>query len=330
MGLTEAERQQLAELTLLAANTAVASTTIDWPSGPTPASVAEVLRSLEFAINRRLDGQLHGQHQGITPGHGSEPGESRSYQPGDDVRRIDWNVTARTRELHVRDQIADRDLEAWLVVDVSAAMHFGTKHSTKAQIALAAAATVGFLTARNQNRLGSVLVAGPHVRITPPRLGRDNVRAILRAVADSPDTEGLGRGDLPEALNRVGALSKRRGFVCVISDFAGTSWSSPISALAMRHDVLAISVVGPREFDVQPIGLVTFADPSTGSTREMMVTADVQRRFSDLAAVRREERERTARSSGSDWLELSTDGDWLSEIAAHVRRRRLRPAMVHR
>ena len=307
-----------------------ASTTIDWPSGPTPASVAEVLRSLEFAINRRLDGQLHGQHQGITPGHGSEPGESRSYQPGDDVRRIDWNVTARTRELHVRDQIADRDLEAWLVVDVSAAMHFGTKHTTKAQIALAAAATVGFLTARNQNRVGAVLVAGPHLRVRPPRLGRDNVRAILQTIADAPDTEGLGRSDLPEAIRRVGALSKRRGFICVISDFAGSEWSSPMSALSMRHDLLAIGVIDPREFDVPPIGLVTFSDPSTGSTREMMVTNDVQRRFATLAAQQRAEREQTVRASGGDWLELSTDGDWLTEIAAHVRRRRLRPAMIHR
>jgi uncharacterized protein (DUF58 family) len=306
------------------------TSTIEWPSGPTPASITELLRSLEFTINRRLDGQLHGQHQGITPGHGSEPGESRSYQPGDDVRRIDWNVTARTRELHVRDQIADHDLEAWMVVDVSAAMNFGTQHSTKAQIALAAAATVGFLTARNQNRLGAVLVAGPHLRITPPRLGRDNVRAILQAIADSPDTEGLGVGALPDAMRRVGALSKRRGFVCVISDFAGSEWSSPMSALAMRHDLLAIGIVDPREFDVPPIGLVTFSDPSTGATREVMVTETVQRRFAERAAEQREQREQTVRSSGGDWLELSTSSDWLTDIAAHVRRRRLRPAMVHR
>ena len=308
----------------------VKTSTIGWPSGPPPAAVAELLRSLEFSINRKLDGQLHGQHQGITPGHGSEPGESRTYQPGDDVRRIDWNVTARTRELHVREQIADRDLEAWIVVDVSAAMHFGTRTSTKAQIALAAAATVGFLTARNQNRVGSVLVAGPHLRVTPPRLGRDNVRAILQAVADCPDTEGLGRGDLPDALRRVGALSKRRGFICIISDFAGDAWSPPMSALAMRHDLLAIGVVDPRELDVPPIGLVTFCDPSTGTTREVMVTDAVQRKFADLAGMERVQREQTVRASGGDWLELSTDGDWLAEIAAHVRRRRLRPAMVHR
>ena len=309
--------------------------TIEWPSGPTPASIAELLRSLEYTINRRLDGHLHGQHQGITPGHGSEPGESRLYQPGDDVRRIDWNVTARTRELHVREQIADRDLEAWMIVDVSAAMHFGTQRSTKAQLALAAAATVGFLTARNQNRLGAVLIAGPHVRISPPRAGRDSVRAILQAVADSPDTEGLGRGDLAEAMRRVGALSKRRGFVCVISDFAGPSnggadWSSALSALGMRHDVLSIGIADPRELDVPPIGLVTFADPSTGATSEVMVTSAVQRRFAERAAQARRDREQTVRAAGSDWLELSTGGDWLTDIAAHVRRRRLRPAMVHR
>jgi uncharacterized protein (DUF58 family) len=311
--------------------------TISWPSGPTPASIAELLRSLEFAINRRLDGQLHGQHQGITPGHGSEPGESRLYQPGDDPRRIDWNVTARTREVHVRDQIADRDLEAWLVVDVSAAMHFGTQHNTKAQLALAAAATVGFLTARNQNRLGAVLVAGPHLRIRPPRLGRDNVRAILQTIADAPDTEGHGRGDLGAAMHRVGALSKRRGFVCVISDFStppssdvDAPWASAMSALAMRHDLLAIGITDPREFDVPPIGLVTLADPSTGATHEAMITADVQRRFAERAAEVRRRREQIVRTSGGDWLELSTASDWLTDIAAHVRRRRLRPAMIHR
>ena len=154
------------------------------------------MRTLELTINRRLDGALHGNHQGITPGHGSEPGEARLYQPGDDVRRIDWNVTARTMETHVREQIADRDLEAWLVVDTSAAMRFGTTVADKAQAALVAAATVGFLTARNQNRLGAVLVAGPHLKVMPPRFGRDQVRAVLSNAATPPPSEGLGRADL--------------------------------------------------------------------------------------------------------------------------------------
>jgi len=295
-----------------------------------PQASENVLRRLQLPVVRRLEGLLQGDYRSPSRGDGLDLADLREYQFHDDVRRIDWNVTARTRELHVRDQIADRDLEAWMVVDLSAAMHFGTQHSTKAQIALAAAATVGFLTARNQNRLGAVLVAGPHLRISPPRLGRDNVRAILRAVAESPDTEGLGRGDLPEALRRVAALSKRRGFVSVISDFGGDAWSAPMSLLSMRHDVLAIGIVDPREFDVPPIGFVTFSDPSTGSTREVMVTGDVQKRFAERAAAERANREQTVRASGGDWLELSTDGDWLTQIAAHVRRRRLRPAMVHR
>jgi uncharacterized protein (DUF58 family) len=127
-----------------------------WPTGPASSDVAELIRTLELTVNRKLDGMLHGQHQGLTPGHGSEPGEARAYQPGDDVRRIDWAVTARTNDLHVRDLIADRDLQAWLVVDASASMRFGTAKAEKAQIALATAAAIGFLTARNQNRLGAL------------------------------------------------------------------------------------------------------------------------------------------------------------------------------
>ena len=142
-----------------------------WAAGPPTELVAELLRTLELTINGRLDGVLHGNHQGLTPGHGSEPGESRQYQPGDDVRRIDWNITARTNETYVREQIADRDLTAWLVVDASATMQFGTVANDKAQTAMAAAACVGFLTARSQNRLGAVLVAGPSIHVIPPRNG---------------------------------------------------------------------------------------------------------------------------------------------------------------
>jgi uncharacterized protein (DUF58 family) len=227
-----------------------------WVQGPTPDTVAEHLRSLELMINRRLDGVLHGNHQGLTPGHGSEPGESRQYQPGDDVRRIDWNVTARTNETYVREQIADRDLFAWLVVDVSATMNFGTQANDKSQTAMAAAATVGFLTARSQNRLGAVLVAGPKLHVLPPRSGKNQVRAILASLASPPPSEGAGPADLAGALDRVGAIATRRGFVAVISDFAGDGWVGPLGRTGVRHELLAIPISDPRELDVPPIGLV--------------------------------------------------------------------------
>ena len=209
--------------------------------------MAEMLRTLEVTITRRLDGVLHGNHQGLTPGHGSEPGEARLYQPGDDVRPIDWNVTARTQQTHIRELIADRDLEAWLVVDASAAMRFGTEHNQKAQIALAAAVAVGFLTARNQNRLGAILVAGPDLHTVPPRGGRTQVRAILSKIAAPAPSEGRGRADLAGAIDRVGVLSKRRGFVAVIADFVGSAWVDPLARLGLRHDLLAIMVSDPRE-----------------------------------------------------------------------------------
>jgi uncharacterized protein (DUF58 family) len=296
---------------------------VEWPAGPPAAAVIEFVRSLEITIGRRVDTALHGNYQGITPGHGSEPGESRLYQPGDDVRRIDWNVTARTGETHVRDQIADRDLEAWLVVDVSAAMRFGTAKLEKAQVALAAAACVGFLTVRNNNRIGAALVAGPHIKMMPPRFGRDQVRAILTAVASPPPSEHLGRSDLAGAISRVDRLSRRRGFVCVIADFAGSAWADPLTRLGMRNDLLAVPIHDARERDVPPIGLVSLVDAATGATREVRVTAGIQRRFAEAAAARVEAQRDALRRAGADLIELRTDSDWLGAIIQHVRRRRI-------
>jgi uncharacterized protein (DUF58 family) len=315
VGVAEAERRHRLM-------PALPTPTVEWPAGPPAEQVAELVRTLELTINRRLDGALHGNHQGITPGHGSEPGESRLYQPGDDVRRIDWNVTARTMETHVREQIADRDLEAWLVLDTSAAMRFGTTVADKSQAALVAAASVGFLTARNQNRLGAVLVAGPHLKVMPPRHGRDQVRAVLANASSPPPSGGLGPSDLAGALDRVAGISKRRGFVAVVSDFAGDTWLDPLARLGLRHDLLAITVHDPRELDVPPVGMIEVVDPATGRRREVRVTAAVQRRYAAAAAEAVEHRRFAIRRAGADLIELATDGDWLAEIVGHVTRRR--------
>jgi uncharacterized protein (DUF58 family) len=296
---------------------------VEHPVAPSEPTVAEIIRSLEITITRRLDGVLHGNHHGFTPGHGSEPGESRQYQPGDDVRRIDWNLTARTQETHVREQIADRDLEAWLVVDTSAAMRFGTVRTDKASVALSAAGAVGFLTARNQNRLGAVLVTGPELRVIPPRGGRVQVQAVLRLIAATTPIDGGGRAAVGSALDRVGAISRRRGFAAVICDFTGDQWIAPLTRLGLRHDVLAIAVTDPREHEVPPIGMVDLVDPATGISREIRVTARVQRAFAQRAAERREFRDQSIRRSGADLVELSTQGDWLEAIVRHVQRRRV-------
>ena len=283
----------------------------------------EILRKLELDVTRRLDGLLHGDHRGLVPGHGSELGETRQYAPGDDVRRIDWNVTARTNETYIHEQIADRDLSAWIVVDVSATMDFGTQANDKAQTAMAAAATVGFLTARSQNRLGAVLVAGPKLHVMPPRAGKNQVRAILASLASSPPSEGAGPADLSGALERVGAIANRRGFVAVISDFAGERWIEPFGRTGIRHELLALVVSDPREHDVPPIGLVELVDPATGRTREIRVTAKVQRRFAEAAAEERSRRLAGLRRAHAEIVELSTAEDWLASIIKHVQRKRV-------
>ena len=299
-----------------------------WPSGPPTDALAEMLRTLELTVTRKIDGFLHGQYQGITPGHGSEVGEGRMYQVGDDVRRIDWNVTARTNELHVRDQIADRDLEGWLVVDVSAPMRFTTVGPQKASLALGTAAAVGFLTARNQNRLGAVLVAGPDLRTYPPRPGKSQVRAILHAIGMPPDAAGRGRADLAGALDRVAALSKRRGFVTVISDFLAKDWERSLGRLALRNDVLAIEVLDPRELDIPPVGYIALSDPATGAVREVQMTADLQRKYRAAALAQRDDIQSRIRSARCDHLVVRTDSDWVGDLIQHVRRRKVQVAGV--
>ena len=172
---------------------------VTWPVGPPTEQVAELVRTLELTINRRLDGALHGNHQGITPGHGSEPGESRLYQPGDDVRRIDWNVTARTSEPHVRVDLAERALVTWLVLDNSPSMEFGTADRRKADVAEGVSIAVGHLATRRGNRLGVVSFGPPGMRSLPPRQGRVGLLGLLGALRDGangttgPETAGPPR-----------------------------------------------------------------------------------------------------------------------------------------
>ena len=165
-------------------------------------------------------------------------------------------------------------------------------------------------------------MAGPAIHVIPPRAGANQVRAVLSTLAGPPPSEGLGAADLAGALDHVGALAKRRGFVAVISDFSGDQWSDALGRLSMRHDLLAITVHDPREYDVPPIGLVDVMDPATGVSREVRVTAKVQKRFAEAAAAERSKRTDTLGRSGADVIELLTDGDWLGTIVEHTRRKK--------
>jgi len=288
----------------------------------TPA--AEVLRRLELSITRRLDGLLQGDHRGLTPGHGSEPGEVRAYQPGDDVRRIDWNVTARQLETHVRDMVADRELETWIVVDASASLAYGTATCEKRDLALAAAATVGFLTLRTGNRTGLMTVDGAGSSTTvPARSGRAHLQGVLRRTYDELSSPPAGPVDLTALLRRTAGTARRRGLIVVVSDFLDRGdWAPALRALALRHDVLCAEVLDPVELELPDVGSVFLHDPETGAEIEVRTDAALRRRYADAAQRQRTAIERSIRSSGADHLRLRTDRDWLLDVARFVSRRR--------
>ena len=167
------------------------------------AKLSAALRTLELTVKRKLDGVLQGNHLGLIPGPGSEPGESRLYQPGDDVRRMDWSVTARTTHPHVRQMIADRELETWIVVDMSASLDFGTTGCEKRDLAVAAAAAITYLNSGGGNRIGAVIANGEKVIRVPARSGRQHEQTLLRAIATSPRAPLGVRGDLSAAIDAL-------------------------------------------------------------------------------------------------------------------------------
>ncbi|MFG2045933.1 DUF58 domain-containing protein [Micromonospora sp. NPDC048935] len=314
------------------------------PADPGLAELApdQRVRRLELTVTRRLNGLLHGQYRGLLPGPGSEPAGSREYRPGEDeVRRMDWAVTARTAVPHVRQVDADRELTTWLLVDGSASMEFGTAELDKRELAVAAVAAVGFLTAGVGNRLGAQVLRADGVRRFPARSGRTHLLALLRtllaaprptAPGDRPGWGSAGPPDLADGLDALHRVANRRGLVVVVSDFLDglpddpgqpAPWERTLRRLAARHQVLAIEVTDPRELELPDVGLITLMDPETGRRREVC-TSDrrLRERYAQAAAAQRDQIHGSVRRSGATHLPLRTDGDWSADIVRHVHAQR--------
>lgn len=283
------------------------------------------LRRLELTVTRTLDGLLHGDFRGLVPGAGSEAGEGRLYQPGDDVRRIDWNLTARTTVPHVRDTVAERELETWFVVDGTASLDFGTARYEKRWLAMTAVAAFGFLAARGGNRIGAVVYDAGGTHVLPPRSGREAVHGLLRRL-ERRERSGEGVTPLADALRKVRHLARRRGLVVVISDLLDPGdWPRELRALTARHDVVVAQPRDPREDELPPVGLLTLVDPETGARREVQTSSrKLRQRFAEAATAQRAETLSKVRGAGATHLDLSTDRDWLLDVVRFVVARRRR------
>jgi uncharacterized protein (DUF58 family) len=286
-----------------------------------------VLSRLELVVNQRLRGLVQGEHLGLFPGAGSEPGESRPYVPGDDVRLIDWNVTARTNELHVRDPVADHEVDLWLLADVSASQHFGTTVREKREVVVGLAAAFGLPATRLANRVGAVIVGGGAIVTVPASAGRARLLALLHQVLSTPAWEGEGRTDLAGALGHLERLARRRGVVVVISDFVcRPGWEAALGRLGVRHDLVVAEVLDPRELELPRMGVLTLVDPETGRSRMVDTSrARLRAAFADAARAQRATIAAAVARAGGHHLVVTTDADWLSEALVfftHRRRRR--------
>ncbi|HVE52222.1 MAG TPA: DUF58 domain-containing protein [Ramlibacter sp.] len=292
-----------------------------------PAHHAEqVLRRLEWKVIKRLDGLLQGDYRTLLRGTGLDLADLREYQLHDDVRHIDWNVTARMQSPHVRVFTEDREMSAWFLLDLSPSIDFGSGELRKRNVSAEFVTVLARLLTRHGNRVGAMLYGSGVDTVIPTRSGRRHVLHLLHSMLDRGVSTESGPTRLHELLASAGSMIKRRSTVFVVSDFISEpGWEKPLAQLAQRHEVVAVRVLDPLELDLPDLGLLTLRDAETG---EQVVVdthdAGFRKRFARIAAQREAELREALVKSNVDALELSTDADLVDAIVRFVDMRKRR------
>jgi uncharacterized protein (DUF58 family) len=306
-----------------------------WHEEETPAAASArtteaLLKRLEWTVLRRLDGVLQGDYRTLWRGAGLDLADLREYQHHDDVRHIDWNVTARLQTPYVRQFTEDRELAAWFLVDLSASVDFGSDRQTKRNVAREFVGVLARLLTRHGNRVGALLYGTAVDTVIPVRGGRTQVLHLLQRMAQRPEHSPAGATQLRDLLLAGQRIIKRRSTVFVVSDFiSAPGWELALAHLAMRHEVTAVRLYDPLEMDLPDLGLVTMNDAETGE-QIVVDTHDpnFRTRFAALAEQREAQLRGALAHAGVDTLELATDDDLLDTILrfADLRRQRSRLA----
>ena len=293
---------------------------------PVAGAAAALLRRLEWTILRRLDGAIHGNYRTLFRGFGMDLAELREYQYGDDVRHMDWNVTARTGQPHVRQFHEDREVTAWFLLDLSPSIDFGSGEVRKRAVSAEFVAVLSRLLTRNGNRVGAMVYGDAVEEVIPARNGRRQVLHILHRMLGRTPHEVAAETDLTDFMESAFRLIPRRSLVFVLSDFISKpGWAAAMARLVQRHEVVAVRLYDPLEMELPDIGLVLVRDAETGE----QVFVDTherafRRRFVDAAQRRETELRANLADAGVDVLELSTDDALVDAITrfADLRKRR--------
>jgi uncharacterized protein (DUF58 family) len=290
---------------------------------PTPEAI---LRRLEWTVIRRLDGVLHGDYRTLFRGHGLDFADLREYVYGDDVRHIDWNVTARQQTPYVREYYEEREVAAWFLLDLSASVDFGSQQLKKQAVSAEFVSVLARILTRHGNRVGALFYGDSVDTVIPARSGRRQVLHLMHRMLTRPARAQSAATNLRELLQTAYRVAPRRSLVFVVSDFiSAPGWAEPLAHLAQRHDVVAVRLYDRLEMDLPDLGMLVVQDAETGE-QLFVDTHDpgFRKRFEE-AAKRREAELRTAfRVAGVDALELSTDDDLVDAILrfADLRKRR--------
>ena len=298
---------------------------------PQPSDPERILQRLDWTVIRRLDGILQGNYRTLFRGFGLELADLREYQLTDDVRTIDWYVTARLQTPYVRQYIEDREVTAWFLLDMSPSVDFGTVATDKRKLLVDFVGVLARLLTRHGNRVGALIFSGSLSRTIPARGGRTHVLRLIRELRDQPRLRRAPQTDLTLLLESALRIIGRRSLLFVVSDFLSVAgWDRPLDMLTRRHEILAVRLSDPRESELPDVGAIVFEDAETGE-QLFLDTHDrgFRRRFADAARKRREELDSLLARRGVELLPLSTEGDMAKEIvrfAIERKQRRAAPA----
>lgn len=285
-----------------------------------PKELLKTLRKIEITTSRLATDQLVGSYSSVFRGQGLSFTEVRQYQPGDDVRSIDWNVSARMNEAYVKLFTEERELTVMLVVDVSGSQEFGTRTSSKARLAAEVGALCAFSAIKNNDRVGLILASDQVERIVPPKKGQNHVMRVVREILGaSPERRGT---DLAVALETLYGVAKRRSVAFVLSDFFTDGWERSLALASARHDVIPVVLCDARDAELPALGLTSFEDLETGET----ITVDtsdprVRRAYADHYRERRQRQARAFRKLGLDFLSVETGKPYVPALKELLTRR---------
>jgi uncharacterized protein (DUF58 family) len=287
-----------------------------------------ILKRLEWTVIKRLDGLLQGDYRTLLRGTGIDLADLREYQHHDDVRHIDWNVTARLQVPHVRVFTEDREMTAWFLLDLSPSIDFGSGEQRKSSISSGFVAVLARLLTRHGNRVGALMYGAGVDTVIPPGSGRRHVLQLIHAMARRPKARDQGATRLHELLQTAAAMMRRRSTVFVVSDFISEpGWEKPLGQLAQKHEVVAVRLYDPLEADMPDLGLITMRDAESGE--QLLVdtsNANFRKRFAQISAKRDTDLRAALARAGVDTLELSTNDDLVQSILrfTELRKRRSR------